>query len=174
MSLRRRWPHIVLGLMMALYLAYFSWFTLRAYDVFVYQAYDLGIYDQAVWNTAHGHPFRSTLEGPYDSLLGDHFEPILLPMALIYLLWDSPKALLFIQAAGLALGALPVYWLARDRLRSTFSTSCYLPVSTCSTRRCSRPTFLSSIPARWPSLSCCTWFASCESDSSSSTLSSWP
>jgi uncharacterized membrane protein len=120
-SIRQRWPQIALGLMMALYLAYFGWFTLRAYDAFVYQAYDLGIYDQAVWNTAHGHPFRSTLEEPYDILLGDHFEPILLPMALIYLVWDSPKALLFVQAAGLALGALPTYWLARDTLRSALT-----------------------------------------------------
>lgn len=114
--LLRRWPLVVLWLMIALYLAYFGWFTLRAYDVFVYQAHDLGIYDQAVWNTLHGRPFRSTLEEPYVSLLGDHFEPILLPITLTYLLWESPKMLLLIQATGLALGALPVYLLARHRL----------------------------------------------------------
>jgi uncharacterized membrane protein len=121
MSTRQRWPLIVVGLMMALYLAYFGWFTLRAYELFVYQAHDLGIYDQAVWNTIHGRPFRSTLEEPYDNLLGDHFEPILLPIALIYLLWDSPQALLFIQTAALAFGALPVYWLARDGLASALT-----------------------------------------------------
>jgi uncharacterized membrane protein len=123
MSHHRRWPLIVVGFMTAMYLAYFSWFTLRAYDVFVYQAYDLGIYDQAVWNTIHGQPFRSTLEEPYDILLGDHFEPILLPIALVYFLWDSPKALLLIQTAVLALGALPVYWLARDGLESALARS---------------------------------------------------
>jgi uncharacterized membrane protein len=121
MSLPRRWPAMAVGLMMAAYLAYFGWFTLRAYDVFVYQAHDLGIYDQAVWNTVHGRPFRSTLEEPYDVLLGDHFEPILLPLALLYSLWASPKMLLFIQTAGLALGALPVYLLARDGLRSALT-----------------------------------------------------
>jgi uncharacterized membrane protein len=121
MSLRQRWPAIALGLLIATYLAYFCWFTLRAYDAFVYQAHDLGIYDQAVWNTIHGQPFRSTLEEPYDTLLGDHFEPILLPIALVYLLWPSAKALLFIQTAGLALGALPVYLLARDGLRSALA-----------------------------------------------------
>ena len=73
------WPSLVLGLMVALYVAYFGWLTLRAYDHFVDQAYDLGIYDPAIWNTVHGRPFRSTLEEPYDNLLGDHFEPILLP-----------------------------------------------------------------------------------------------
>ena len=82
----RRWPLAVLWLMIGLYFAYFSWFTLRAFDVFSYQAHDLGIYDQAVWNTLHGRPFRSTLDEGYVSLLGDHFEPILLPIALTYLL----------------------------------------------------------------------------------------
>lgn len=114
--LRGRWPLLLVGLAMALYLGYFGWLTLRAYDVFTYEAHDLGIYDQAVWNTAHGRPFRSTLEEPYDTLLGDHVEPILLPIALLYLLWPSPKLLLLLQTAALALGALPVYWLARDRL----------------------------------------------------------
>jgi uncharacterized membrane protein len=120
--LRDRWPVFLVGLAMALYLAYFGWFTLRAYSHFTYQAHDLGIYDQAVWNTAQGRPFRSTLEEPYVSLLGDHVEPILLPIALIYLLWPSPKVLLLIQTAALALGALPVYWLARDRLLANPAT----------------------------------------------------
>ncbi len=121
--LRGRWPLLLVGLLMALYLAYFGWFTLRAYDVFTYQAHDLGIYDQAVWNTAHGRPFRSTLEEPYDTLLGDHVEPILLPIALVYLLWASPKVLLLIQTAALALGALPVYWLARDGLPAALAAN---------------------------------------------------
>lgn len=118
MTLRIRWPWIILGLMVVLYIAYFAWFTLRAFDLFVYQAHDLGIYDQAVWNTVHGRPFHSTLEKPYDTLLGDHFEPILLLLALPYALVPSAKTLLFIQSAALGLGALPVYWLARAGLAS--------------------------------------------------------
>ena len=110
-----RWPLFLVGLAMALYLAYFGWYTLRAYDHFTYQA-DLGIYDQAVWNTAFGRPFRSTIEEPYDTLLGDHVEPVLLLISLAYRLWASPKMLLLLQTAALALGALPVYWLARDQL----------------------------------------------------------
>jgi uncharacterized membrane protein len=107
--------------MVGLYILYFGWFTLRAFDLFVYQAHDLGIYDQAVWNTVHGQPFRSTLEEPYDNLLGDHFEPILLLLALPYALWPSPKTLLFIQSAALGLGALPVYWMAREGLASALA-----------------------------------------------------
>ncbi len=117
MTVRRRWPLVVLGVMMAGYVAYLGWFTLRAHDVFLTRAFDLGIYDQAVWNTLHGHWFRSTIEEGWDILLADHFQPILLLVALLYSLWQSPKTLLLIQTTGLALGALPVYWLARDGAR---------------------------------------------------------
>jgi uncharacterized membrane protein len=117
-TVRQRWPLVLLGVMMAAYVAYFGWFTLRAHDVFLTRAFDLGIYDQAVWNTLDGQWFRSTIEEGWDVLLADHFQPILLPIALLYSAWQSPKMLLLIQTIGLALGALPVYWLARDGLQS--------------------------------------------------------
>lgn len=121
MPRRRLWPLVVLGAMMALYIGYFAWFTLRAHDLFQTRAFDLGIYDQVVWNTAHGRWFRSTIEEGWDILLADHFQPILLPIALTYWLLESPKTLLLLQTVALALGALPVYWLARDGLKSAFS-----------------------------------------------------
>ncbi len=113
---RRNWALIVVGVLMALYTAYFGWFTLRAHDVYQTRAFDLGIYDQAAWNLVHGNGFRSTIVEGFDTLLADHFEPILLLLAPLYLLWESPKALLLVQTVGLALGALPVYLLARDAL----------------------------------------------------------
>ncbi|MFC2046581.1 DUF2079 domain-containing protein, partial [Chloroflexota bacterium] len=118
MTVRHRWPLVILGVMMALYIVYFGWYTLRAHDVFLTRAFDLGIYDQTVWNTLHGNWFRSTIEEGWTILLADHFQPILVPIALLYSVWQSPKTLLLIQTIGLALGALPVYWLARDGLQS--------------------------------------------------------
>ena len=122
MTVRHRWPLVLLGVMMAVYVAYFGWFTLRAHDVFLTRAFDLGIYDQAVWNTLHGQWFRSKIEEGWDILLADHVQPILLPIALLYSVWQSPKTLLLIQTIGLALGALPVYWLARDGLQSLLAS----------------------------------------------------
>jgi len=113
---RQNWPLIVVGVMMVWYAAYFGWLTLRAHDVYQTGAYDLGIYDQAVWNFVHGNGFRSTIVEGFDTLFADHFEPFLLLLAPLYFLWESPKTLLLVQAAGLALGALPVYLLARDAL----------------------------------------------------------
>ena len=42
MTVRQRWPLVLLGVMMAAYVAYFGWFTLRAHDVFLTRAFDLG------------------------------------------------------------------------------------------------------------------------------------
>jgi uncharacterized membrane protein len=74
---------------------------------------------QAVWSTAHGHPLQVTgLRGDQLSRLGAHFDPILAAFAPLWLLWPSPDVLLVSQAVAVALGALPVYWLARKHLGS--------------------------------------------------------
>ena len=80
-------------------------------------AFDMGNMDQAVWNTLHGHPFRFTnrgadWEGP-PTRLGIHVEPILLLVALFYLIHSGPETLLILQTAALALGAIPIFLLGR-------------------------------------------------------------
>src|SRR5215217_2133813 len=94
-------------------------------------AFDLGYVTQTLWNTAHGQPYRLTvLEGaPFapegldpsrirrpHSYLAFHVEPALLPLALVYGRWPDPRWLLWLQAAVVALGALPIAWLARRRV----------------------------------------------------------
>lgn len=115
---KRGWPFLVLGALLALYIAYFAWYTLRASTYYQFGGFDLAIYDQATWNTANGRLFRQTYQPGWESLLADHVAPILLPISLLYLLWQSPDMLLLIQTVALALGALPVYWLARDGLQA--------------------------------------------------------
>jgi uncharacterized membrane protein len=91
-------------------------------------AFDLGYVSQALWYDAHGEPFRFTtiqgvsalLEGVDPSrirhphwLLAFHMEPALLLLAPLYRLWPEPRLLLWLQAALVAVGALPAAWLAR-------------------------------------------------------------
>ncbi|MFQ6015933.1 MAG: DUF2079 domain-containing protein, partial [Anaerolineae bacterium] len=83
--------------------------------------FDLGNFDQTIWNTAHGRPFQFTNVEGLSSRLGVHVEPILIPISLLYLIYSSPKALILLQVAVLALGALPLFWLARERLGSGWS-----------------------------------------------------
>jgi uncharacterized membrane protein len=79
--------------------------------------FDLGNMVQAVWATAHGHVLRVTdIHGEQISRLGAHFDPILVVFAPFWWLWPSPDLLVVVQAVGVALGALPVFWLARKHL----------------------------------------------------------
>jgi hypothetical protein len=75
---------------------------------------DLEVFDQALWNTAHGRLYRSSLVGDVN-LLSEHFDPLNLLLAGFYLVYPSPLILLAAQAIMLGLGAIPLYWLARDR-----------------------------------------------------------
>jgi uncharacterized membrane protein len=81
--------------------------------------FDLGNMTQAVWATAHGHFLEVTnLAGEQTSRLGSHFDPILAALAPLWLAWPSPDMLLTVQAIAIALGAVPVYWLARKHIGS--------------------------------------------------------
>lgn len=120
-------------LAVSLYIILFSWLSILRHQAFLSNAMDLGYTDQVLWNTIHGRPLRfSTLEGALidlrldqirrtDILLAYHVEPILVPVSLVYLIYDSPVALLALQSVALGLGAVPAFWLARDHLRSEFA-----------------------------------------------------
>ena len=75
--------------------------------------FDLGIFDQALWNTTHGRLLFSSLKGD-TILLGDHFDPLQLVLVPFYqVVVPSPLIPLVAQGLVLALGAVPLYWLAR-------------------------------------------------------------
>ena len=82
----------IVGLLIGLYLAVFSALAVARHDAFETLAFDLGNYDQAVWNTAHGRLLRFTNVEGLTIRLAQHVEPILLPVSLINLLYESPQA----------------------------------------------------------------------------------
>ncbi len=115
-SLRRFFPLALCVLAVLLYASYFSHLTLLRYHAFESRALDMGNLNQAIWNTAHGNWFRLTnQEADLTNRLGYHVEPILLPIALLYRLYPAPEFLLVLQASIVALGALPLFFLARRR-----------------------------------------------------------
>ncbi len=75
---------------------------------------DIDIFDQALWNTAHGRFYRSSIVGDV-ILLSEHFDPLQLVLVPFYLVYPSPAIVLITQAFVLALGAVPLYWMARER-----------------------------------------------------------
>jgi uncharacterized membrane protein len=81
--------------------------------------FDLGNMVQAVWSTAHGDVLAVTgLQGQQFSRLGAHFDPILAAFAPLWWLWPDPAMLLVVQSIAIALGAVPVFLLARKHLAS--------------------------------------------------------
>jgi uncharacterized membrane protein len=80
---------------------------------YLYQDFDLAIFAQAVDGILRGSTFNS-IRGM--NWLGDHASLILFLVAPLYGVAHHPLTLLILQTAVLALGALPVYLLARREL----------------------------------------------------------
>lgn len=111
-------PALWLWLMVIAYATFFLALTLTAHAAFETSVLDLGIYDQVVWNTAHGRPLAYSAEPWYgDVFLATHLQPILLLLAPLYWLWSDARALIILQTLAIAASALPVYFLASWRLR---------------------------------------------------------
>lgn len=119
------------------YIVTFCAIALRRYDAFLMHALDMGNMEQAVWNTAHGHPFRFTNMRQHlpieafgtDTRLSFHVEPILLPLAFIHLLYPHPQMLLILQTVALASGAVPARRLARRHLPGSRLAELAFPIA---------------------------------------------
>lgn len=74
-------------------------------------AFDLGIFDQAVYLISQGELPISSFLGFH--ILGDHAAWVLYPLALLYKIYPDVHWLLGVQAIALALGALPTWYIAR-------------------------------------------------------------
>lgn len=81
-------------------------------------AYDLGIYDQAVW-------LFSQFKFPYSTIKemiiwGDHFSPSLVLLAPFYWIFDDVRMLLFLQVLVVCFGAVPIFLMGEKYLRNKF------------------------------------------------------
>jgi uncharacterized membrane protein len=104
---------------MTAYAVGFSALSVLRHRSFQTGRFDLGNMVQAVHNTAHGHLLEITgLHGAQISRLAAHVDPILALFAPLWWVWPRPELLLVSQAVALALGALPVFLLARKHLAS--------------------------------------------------------
>src|ERR671922_1495481 len=127
-------PALLLLVMIGAYAFGAGGLALRRHWNLESQALDMGYADQITWNMLHGRWLRFTVfrgavgselgealpYGPRadrDSLFAYHVELIYLPLALLYLVHAGPESLIVLLTAVLALGAVPVYWIARRALR---------------------------------------------------------
>jgi uncharacterized membrane protein len=111
---RRRW----LWLLVLVVAAAYSALSVLRHRHFESSAYDLGIFDQAVWQYSQ---FRAPLDSVRsnlltENLLGDHFHPVLALLAPLFWIYDNVEALLVAQAALFALAIVPIFLFTEKRL----------------------------------------------------------
>src|SRR5947207_1998400 len=126
-SARSRWRRIsrlerAVFLGSLIYGLIFSVATVGRYYTFHTFAWDLGVYSQGLFTTAHANGFfLSTPDQPNNpggSLFGVHFAPVLFLLVPLYWLVPSPATLLVVQSFALGSGAPILFRLVRSRLPS--------------------------------------------------------
>lgn len=80
--------------------------------------YDLGMYDQGIWQLAHGRGFM-TVRGMH--VFAHHANIGYLLLTPFYRLGAGPHFLNFLNVAGVTAVAIPVYFLGRRHLRSQWA-----------------------------------------------------
>lgn len=109
----------LLVVIIIIYSLFFAAYSLQKHAAFQTAGFDLGIWDQKVWNILHGRPFIITTQASVEISLGDHVDPIIgLMLAPLYGLYPAPQTLIIVQVMLVSSGALPIYWLAHRKLRS--------------------------------------------------------
>jgi len=89
---------------------------LRHKTFFSHDWRDEAVNNQLIYNTSHGNLLFSTIKGPM--IFHRHFRPIFFLTAIPWVFYDEIGAWFFTVSFILALGALAVYRLARQRFKS--------------------------------------------------------
>ena len=113
-----RLTQALLVLLIVGFALFFSVQLILHYYSFGSRALDLGNMNQAIWNTSQGRLFHQTNQPGLTSRLSLHVEPILVPISLLYYIYSGPEILFVFQSIVVALGAIPVFALARLKLKN--------------------------------------------------------
>ena len=101
------------------YIIVLSTITILKHNAFLTSGFDLGLVNQAFSTTlSEGKLFYETGDlsfNPGGSFFGVHFSPILVLLLPFYAICPCVENLLVMQTVILALGAIPLYWMARDK-----------------------------------------------------------
>lgn len=119
---RLNYSDLVVLTAVAVYTVVLSYLTILKYYAFKVYAADLGIVNQSLWTTLFAGRFLySTVESlyiPSGVFLAIHFSPIMFLIMPVYAIFPSPETLLVLQSFIIGFGAIPVFWVARDALKS--------------------------------------------------------
>ncbi len=109
-------PLAVLALLVA-YAYFFSKLAITNHHGLASRTTDLGYYDNIFYQSIHGRPLDCTFlkTGNHSSA---HFDPILVVLSPLYLLYPRAEGILVLQSVWLAIGVLPAYLIGKHHLGS--------------------------------------------------------
>lgn len=110
-----RLPRTLTAVMTLGYMAGVGYLALRDHFNLGTHTYDLGIYDNILWQTAHGNFLGCSLIKGGEHTTA-HFDPILALLVPVYWIFPRAETLLVIQTVWLATGVIPLYFIARRAL----------------------------------------------------------
>ena len=116
--LRRALPWLVVIAGASGYAAFTGKWTIIQHHRLATASYDLGIYDNLMYNVIAGHPFRSpVLYGAWGgNYLASHAEFAMVLLAPIYALSPRAETLLIFQAIMFGFAAVPLYAFAKTQI----------------------------------------------------------
>ncbi len=121
----------ILTILMIGYMGYFSAYEVQRHAAFQTSLDTLSV-EQPLWDTLHGQFMRTTYypstgevvtnfnNRHTDSLLGDHVQLSLLFLLIPYVILPKTETLYVVLSISVALGAIPMYRIARRRLGSAW------------------------------------------------------
>lgn len=109
-------PYRLLRLSVIAYLVLFTfaaWYKYNNYRM----GFDLAVHEQVLWNTSHGRVAATSAFASTSSYFGIDFIPTELLLAPLYAIRPSVQTMLFLQTLAVALGAIPVFQIVRNRFQ---------------------------------------------------------
>lgn len=100
----------------------YSTLSILRHNHFQSGGFDLGLYDQAVWQYSHFLKPYNTIKERY--ILGDHLTLTLPLLAPLFWLWDDVRMLLIFQALWVSFSAIAIFKLCRLRKLSPLASLC--------------------------------------------------
>ena len=108
----------ILFMLAVIYVSLASYFGVISHYTFSTNAWDLGIYAQALYTTLnYGKILYYTVEAignPSRSLFGIHFSPFLFLILPIYAIYQNPVTLLILRQVAISMGLIPLYLILRE------------------------------------------------------------
>ncbi|MGK2964996.1 MAG: DUF2079 domain-containing protein, partial [Tepidiformaceae bacterium] len=110
MGQRREWTAVSVGAVLVA--AFYGTWSVLLHLSFHTSGWDLGVFDQVLWNTSQGRVFEYSFRDI--SYAGDHWQPVLFLLVPLKWVASGPLPMLVVQALAVGASVVTLYGLARS------------------------------------------------------------